>query len=90
MVVRPPYRQMSQPLGAAAVWRYLLDEPATPREVAEFPYLADWRKRFDYVLVVGPEPAQDNTPGGLVLIRAGEAASLYRIDHRGREDRQPR
>jgi hypothetical protein len=80
LVVRPPYDRLSEPLGAAAPWQDLIDDPPTPPQLAAFPYLADWRTRFDYVLLLGPKAAGP-TPIGLRLIRADEATSLYRIDH---------
>ena len=56
------------------------EAPATPAEVLEYPYLRDWRARYDYVLVVGPRPPATPTPAALTLIRAGDESSLYRID----------
>jgi len=80
VAVRPPYDQLAAPLGQVTPWRDLFDAAATPAEVREYPYLRDWRARFDYVLVVGPRPPAAPTPAALTLIRAGDETSLYRID----------
>ena len=77
VIVRPPYDRLAQSLGVSAPWRDLFAQPATPADLAQFGYLADWRARFDYVLLVGPPPAR--TPPGLVVVRGAEAVSLYRV-----------
>lgn len=79
VIVLPPYSRMADPIGQPTPWRNLSDNPATPQELASYPYLAHWRTRFDYVLLIGPEPAQ--TPSGLTLLHAGEESSIYRVDH---------
>jgi hypothetical protein len=78
LVVRAPYSAIAQPSGWSTPWVRLLDNPATPAEVAEHAYLSDWRGRFNFVLLTGPPPAGP-TPAGLALIRAGPATSLYRV-----------
>ena len=80
IVVRPPYDRLAQALGSPPTWGDLL---AAPSKVAdrEYPYLADWRASFDYVLVVGIPPVTV-TPQGLSLMRAGQESSLYRVIHR--------
>jgi hypothetical protein len=83
MVVRPPYDRIAQPLGLLPHWQDLFANPSTPPEAADFPYLTDWRSRFDYVLLVGPKAAGP-IPGGLTLIRADEASSLYRVHRTAR------
>jgi hypothetical protein len=81
VAVRPPYDQLAAPLGWSTPWRNLFDAPATPAETRQFPYLRDWRARFDYVLVVGPRPPPAApTPAALTLIRAGDESSLYQIE----------
>ncbi|CAN7142774.1 hypothetical protein LJR225_000050 [Phenylobacterium sp. LjRoot225] len=78
--VKPPYDQLAQSLNPrAAPWRYLYDEPPPTLGVQPYPWLADWRAHFDYVLLVGPKAPPGRPPSGLVLVRAGEATSLYRI-----------
>jgi len=77
VVVRPPYDQLAQPLGETAPWRCLFDQPPTSADLAQYPYLADWRGRFDYVLLLGSPPPR--TPPSLSLIRGADAVSLYRV-----------
>jgi hypothetical protein len=77
VVVRPPYDRMSQTLGSSAPWEALFAARPSPLALAEYPYLQDWRARFDFVLLAGPPQAR--APAGLTLVRAGEAISLYRI-----------
>jgi hypothetical protein len=79
LVVRPPYDQLAEPLGRAPPWQDLVGDPPTAAALADGRFLADWRSRFDYVLVVGPPPPAP-TPAGLTLIRAGAETSLYRIE----------
>ncbi len=79
MVVRPPYDQIAMPLGWPAPWTYLFDDPATRREYGAYTYLRDWRRRFDFVLLIGPAPNAGRPPPGLTLVRGGPAVSLYRI-----------
>jgi hypothetical protein len=81
LAVRPPYDQLAAPLGPLIPWRTLYQSAPSTGELALYPYLADWRGRYDYVLVVGPRPPPGAPPRGLTLLRAGEGASLYRIDH---------
>jgi hypothetical protein len=79
--VKPPYDRIAAPLGVMIRWRSLFATNPTARDAGWYPGVADWRAHFDYVLLVGPKPPAGNLPSGLTLIRAGEAASLYRIDH---------
>jgi len=80
VAVRPPYDQIAAPLGWSTPWANLFDAPATPAAVRQYPYLRDWRARFDYVLLVGPRPPAAPTPAALTLVRAGDETSLYRIN----------
>jgi hypothetical protein len=77
VVVRPPFDRLAQSLGWSAPWNELFDQPPTPADLAQLSYLADWRARYDYVLLVGPPPAR--TPPGLVLVRGADGVSLYRV-----------
>jgi hypothetical protein len=83
--VKPPYDRIAAPLGVMIRWRSLFAAEPTARDIGWYPGLVGWRANFDYVLLVGPKPPPGDLPSGLILIRAGEAASLYRIvhDHRG-------
>jgi hypothetical protein len=76
--VLPPYDRMSAPSAEPVPWYAL--SPPQPRDtyLKAYPYLADWRGRFEYVLAVGPPPQA--VPPGLRLLRTGAVASLYRID----------
>jgi hypothetical protein len=76
VVVRRPYDRMAQALGTPPGWRDLTADPAAAD--LDYPYLAAWRTRFDYVLVLGPPPSTA-APQGLALLRAGDESSLYRV-----------
>jgi hypothetical protein len=80
MVLRAPYDRIAQPVGWSAQWPRLYDAPPTPADIAEHPFLTDWRRRFDFVLLTGPR-VPGPPPAGLALVRGGEATSLYRIVH---------
>lgn len=81
VVVLPPYDQISSgALSNAPVWQDLAGAPSKAFRL-HFPYMTDWRRRFDYVLVLGPPPPPENPPSALSLVRAGSEASLYRIEH---------
>jgi hypothetical protein len=78
--VRPPYARIAQSTNpATAPWRYLSGDRPPAEGIARFPWLADWRAHFDYVLLMGPKAPPGGTPSGLTLIRAGDMASLYRV-----------
>lgn len=79
--VKPPYDRIAAPEEPIISWQSLFVTTPTARDVGWYPGLTDWRAQFDYVLLLGPKPPPGNIPSGLTLIRAGEAASLYRIDH---------
>jgi hypothetical protein len=79
VVARPPYADIAQPLGMPPAWLSLAEDPTRAAQLGS-PYLADWRRRFDYVLVLGPPPSRESTPPGLRLVRAGLEASLYSIE----------
>jgi hypothetical protein len=57
-------------------WRDLADDPS-PAIKQITPQLTDWRRRFDYILTLGPPPPALR---GVSLVHAGAGASLYRID----------
>jgi len=82
LAVKPPYQRIAQSSNpATAPWRLLFNDPPSTGARANYPWLAHWRADFDYVLLMGPKSPPGRTPSGLVLVRAGEAASLYRIAH---------
>lgn len=80
--VAPVYEPLSDPSGVPPSL-YLLGLDAIPSlTLDEFPYLADWRRRFDYVLVLNASQAGDLRgflPDSLVPIRATPIAALFRI-----------
>jgi hypothetical protein len=78
IVLRAPYDSLGQRIGWPAQWVRLLDNPSTSAEVAEHPFLKDWRGRFDFVLLTGPPPAGP-MPVGLVLLRRGDETSIYKV-----------
>ncbi len=80
IVVLPPYDQMAEvSLAEPPRWQDLAEVPS--KGIGRRPpYLRDWRRAFDYVLVLGPPPPAQNAPSGISLIRQGIATSLYRID----------
>jgi hypothetical protein len=81
LAVRPPYDQIAQgTLPGAPRWGDLVKAPSDALTLRRFPYVRDWRRRFDYLLVLGPPPSSQSAPRGLSLLRAGAEASLFRID----------
>jgi hypothetical protein len=78
MVVRAPYDGLTQALSSPTQWSDLETYPPNPAALVRHRYIANWRSRFDDVLVAGAPPAR--TPPGLTLLHAGAAVSLYRID----------
>ncbi len=79
--VRPPYSAIAMHEGWPVSWRELA--APTPAGAQEAPYLAHWRRDFDYVLLLYASrlPAGDDPPApGLALAARGEFASLYRIE----------
>ncbi|TWF58256.1 hypothetical protein [Neorhizobium alkalisoli] len=78
--VREPWRAISVPEGAPVPSR-LLD-----MDVADYlPYMADWKNRFDYILLLNADMESSSYPMptfDTVHIVADEGfARLYRIDH---------
>ncbi|MBB3608614.1 hypothetical protein [Rhizobium sp. BK602] len=84
LTVLPPWREIAVPEGNLLSVG-LLDCPAELRAFSTLaPYLADWRQRFDFVLVVNADlPDQysgDVAPAGLRLAVDTPFAKLYAID----------
>ncbi len=80
--VRPPYDRIALGEGWLVSWREL-DRP-TPDGLRAAPYLADWRRDFDFVLVMNAGRLPDGLDAPAHdLDRLGQAdiASLYRIRH---------
>lgn len=73
LAVRPPYDRLAQPLAEPLDW------PLLERDDLSAAGYANWRKNFDYVLLVdAPQPAP--SLAGLTPVRAGRYAVLYRIE----------
>jgi hypothetical protein len=80
IVVRPPYRRLAMAEGWLVSWRELA--APTPEGLSMAPYLAAWRRDFDYVVCLYPDRLADPAalvPGGLQLIRRTSVAALYRV-----------
>ena len=83
LVVRPPFQDLALPSGVPPDWHDLATGRVGPGE-SPAPYLADWRRRFDYVLVLdaGGAARLDTTlPGWVDLVHAEDIAALYRVRH---------
>lgn len=80
--VLPAWKDLSVPEGALPSVDDLDD--LRPAVLSEFPYLRDWRSRFDYVLLVNADmPSwrlQIEQVPGLSLVSDQGFARLYRID----------
>jgi hypothetical protein len=81
--VLPPYDRLSIGVGDVPDYRLLKLRSYPPPVRKAFPYLPDWQKNFDYVLVltsdakVAPSRLERDS---LTLVRQGVIASLFRID----------
>jgi hypothetical protein len=65
-------------------WPVSFRELEAPTEAGRIiaPYLADWRRDFDYVVCIYANRLTDPAaldPGGLRLIRANNVAALYQV-----------
>jgi hypothetical protein len=81
LLVRPPYDRIAVPEGQPPDWQSLVQginvHPVTPA-----PYLADWQRHFDDVLLLNAGGAGDLSaflPDKLRLVAARDVAALYRI-----------
>jgi len=83
LTVMPPWRDIAVPEGNL-VSSGLLNCPAELKAFIEVaPYLVDWRRRFDFLLVVNadmPDQYSDKLPDGLRLVADTRFAKLYAID----------
>lgn len=82
--VQPPWSDIAVPEGNL-VSIGVLSCPAMMREYKGFtPYLSNWRRRFDFILVVNADIPDRYVgalmPGGLTLIEDAGFAKLYAID----------
>ncbi|WP_459458338.1 hypothetical protein [Rhizobium sp. No.120] len=81
--VLPPWRDIAVPEGNL-ISPGLLSCPSELKVFIEVaPYLVDWRRRFDFLLVINadiPDQYGDKLPPGLRLIADTRFAKLYAID----------
>jgi hypothetical protein len=78
--VLPPYSDLALPEGVPP-WVEALPSPR-PRNLSSAPYLANWRRDFDWVLLLWPgwtPNGYDLLPEFLRPAAAGNVAALYRI-----------
>ena len=82
LVVLPPYRQISKPVGRLPDY-HLLGEDNLPANLqSSYPYLANWQNNFDYVLLMDAGGEPDLThflPERLQLVHATDMAALFRV-----------
>ncbi|RUM24508.1 hypothetical protein EFQ99_17190 [Rhizobium vallis] len=91
--VLPPWSEIAVPEGNLPPIG-VLSCPSMMREYRNYaPYLSDWRRRFDFVLVANadvPDYYVGNImPAGLTLIEDAGFAKLYAIDKTMQEDPPP-
>ena len=81
LYVLPPYDRIAMDEGVPPNEEALLTRP-TQYDLAYAPYLEEWRRSFDFVLVLNPRGADDlarKLPDQLTLLAAEDVAALYRI-----------
>jgi hypothetical protein len=82
--VLPRYLPLTVPSGELAGYE-ALTKPK-PLDLMIAPYLRDWRKNFDYVLVMnagGIADLEKVAPGELMLMSHADIAALYRVTPSG-------
>jgi hypothetical protein len=80
--VAPAFACLARADGQPPHWRTLTD--ATADDLRNAPYLVDWQRRFDFVLLLQSgrvAEASDLLPGRLTPIIVRGAAALYRVIH---------
>jgi hypothetical protein len=80
--VLPPYKEISVSNGALPLYQGLALDDIPARDLKNFPYVANWRSRFDYVLVLNAGMAGDLRnflPDRLELLEQTRFAALFRI-----------
>lgn len=84
LMVLPPWSSIAVPEGNLSSTGVLSCPSWLERESVLAPYLSNWRKRFDYVLVMNANQPDKYVgyalPGGLKLIGDKPFAQLYKID----------
>ncbi len=84
--VLSPYREISVPNGALPLYQGLALDEVPTIDLKNFPYIANWRSRFDYVLVMNAGLAGDLhnfLPDRLQLLGQTSIAALFRVKKKG-------
>jgi len=77
LAVKPPYSRIAHPLGEPVDWPLLYQDRFSASDIDAARYLPDWRKNFDYVLLIDP-PKPLQPPRGLAQVASNDYAVLYR------------
>ena len=80
--VLEPYQELSNPAGGLPFLGGLQADSFSKSELKLFPYLADWRSQFDYVLVLNAGVAGDlheYWPDRLLFLGQNDFSALFRI-----------
>jgi hypothetical protein len=80
--VLPPYKEISEANGLLPLYQGLALDDIPARDLKNFPYVANWRSRFDYVLVLNAGVAGDLRnflPDRLEWLDQTGFAALFRI-----------
>jgi hypothetical protein len=80
--VLPPYKEISVSNGSLPLYQGLALDDIPARDLKNFPYVANWRSRFDYVLVLNAGMAGDLRnflPDRLEWLDQTGIAALFRI-----------
>jgi hypothetical protein len=80
--VLPPYKEISVSNGSLPLYQGLALDDIPARDLKNFPYVANWRSRFDYVLVLNAGMAGDLRnflPDRLERLDQTGFAALFRI-----------
>jgi hypothetical protein len=85
LAVRPPYDRIALPLGVPPDYRWLAHDDPVAAGVRAAPYLAGWRGKFDYVLLMDAGAVGNLAaflPARLQLLTQSNVAALFRIKRR--------
>ena len=77
-----PYREIEAVRAPPLKYKDLADHNLPPEETSRFPFLSDWRSKFDYVLILNAEGAPDLDhflPDELQPINRQGIAALLRV-----------
>ena len=80
--VLEPYKELSNPAGGLPFLGGLQADSFSKSELKLFPYLADWRSQFDYLLVLNAGVAGDlheYWPDRLFFLGQNDFSALFRI-----------